>query len=60
MQELLAWIERADAKPTPQGVATRCAGLPAAFDPDKGCHFLPDYRPATLDSRVPPRERPRP
>ena len=58
MQELLAWIERADAKPTPHGVAARCAALPAAFDPDKGCRFLPDYRPVALDSRVPPRERP--
>ena len=55
MQGLLAWIERGDAKPAPQGVATRCAALPAAFDPGKGCRFLPDYRPAALDTRVPPR-----
>jgi len=59
MQELLAWIERADAKPTPHGVAARCAALPAAFDPDKGCRFLPDYRPAGLETRVAPRTAPR-
>jgi len=55
MEGLLAWVERGDAKPAPQGVATRCAALPAAFGPDKGCRFLPDYRPAALDARVPPR-----
>jgi hypothetical protein len=59
MQALLSWIDRADAKPTPHGVATRCAALPATFDPGKGCRFLPDYQPAALDTRVAPRTAPR-
>jgi alpha-beta hydrolase superfamily lysophospholipase len=56
MQALLAWIERGDdAKPTAQQVAADCAKLPVAFDPSKGCRFLPDFQPAPLDARVPPR-----
>jgi len=49
---LLDWAGNG-AKPTPAAVAQRCAALEARFGP--GCRFLPDYRPAPLASRVPPR-----
>ncbi len=54
MRELLDWVERG-GKPTPASIAARCAGLDPAFDPGKGCRFLPGYRPAPLASRVPAR-----
>ena len=53
MSALLAWIER-DAKPTPQRVAELCRGYEAAYG--KACKLLPDYRPAPLSARVPPRD----
>jgi alpha-beta hydrolase superfamily lysophospholipase len=55
LRSLLVWVERGD-KPTPQSVASRCGGLEAAFDPATGCRFRPDYRPAPLAARVPPRQ----
>ena len=54
MSALLAW-SKGEAKPTPAGVASRCHAVDAAFEPAKGCRFLPDYRPAALFARVPPR-----
>lgn len=54
MAALLAWVEHGD-KPTPERVAARCFSVPAAFDPAKGCRFLPAYVPAPLTERVPAR-----
>lgn len=54
MAALLAWVERGE-KPTPQSVAERCRSFEATFGP--GCKFLPDYRPAPLEARVPARRR---
>ena len=51
---LLEW-SKGDAKPTAAGVASRCQAVDPVFEPAKGCRFLPDYRPATLVARVPPR-----
>lgn len=50
---LLRWIERGE-KPTPAGIARECAALEGTFGP--GCRFLPDYRPAPLNSRIPARD----
>lgn len=55
LEALLQWVEQG-RKPTPQSIAQRCGELQAQFGP--GCRFLPDYRPAPLDTRVTPRERP--
>jgi hypothetical protein len=55
MQALLAWVE-GGAKPTPQTVAQLCAAAEARFGP--GCRVRADYRPAPLDARVTPRQRP--
>jgi pimeloyl-ACP methyl ester carboxylesterase len=46
---LLRWIERGD-KPTPATIAGACASFEPRFG--AGCRFLPDYRPAELESRV--------
>lgn len=54
MGSLMNWVERGE-KPTPQSVADRCPRLDAAFDPAKGCRFLPAFQPRTLESRVPVR-----
>jgi hypothetical protein len=54
IESLLGWVERGE-KPTPASVAARCAQVDAAFDPAKGCRFLPDYHPAPLAQRVPAR-----
>lgn len=54
-EALLAWVEQG-RKPTPQGIAQRCAELQATYGP--GCRFRPDYQPAPLDTRVAQRERP--
>lgn len=51
-EALLAWVERGE-KPTPAGVAERCRAQQARWG--GGCRFLPEYRPAPLDSRVPAR-----
>jgi alpha-beta hydrolase superfamily lysophospholipase len=49
---LLQWVERGE-KPTPAAIAQRCKAFEAEFGP--GCRFLPEYRPAPLESRVAPR-----
>lgn len=49
------WVSQG-RKPTPADVASRCQSLQGRYGQD--CGFLPDYRPAPLDSRVPPRQRP--
>jgi len=55
MQALLQWVDGGE-KPTPQTVAQRCAAAESRFG--TGCRVLPDYRPAALDTRVTPRQRP--
>ena len=50
---LLRWIEQGE-KPTPAGIARQCAAFETTFGP--GCRFLPDYRPAPLESRSPARD----
>lgn len=52
MSALLKWVEQG-VKPTPQGIARDCPGFEAKFG--VGCRFLPDYAPASLESRVPAR-----
>ena len=52
---LLGWVERTE-KPTLSGLAQRCQALESTWGP--GCRMQPAYRPASLESRVPPRERP--
>jgi hypothetical protein len=49
---LLHWIERGD-KPTAERIAQQCK----TFEPRFGasCRFVPDYRPAALETRVAPR-----
>jgi hypothetical protein len=54
LDALRGWIE-AGRKPTPQAVAEGCTKARAALP--SACRFLPDYRPAPLDSRVTPRRR---
>jgi alpha-beta hydrolase superfamily lysophospholipase len=55
LEALLAWVERGD-KPTPEAISARCTSLEAAYGP--GCRFRSDFRPAPLESRVVPRQRP--
>lgn len=55
MAALLEWVEQG-RKPTPQAIAARCTALQSQFGP--GCRFLPDFKPAALDTRVAPRQRP--
>lgn len=55
MNALLAWVEQG-SKPTAAGVAQQCPAQEATFG--TGCSFAPDYQPAALETRVPPRERP--
>ena len=52
---LLNWVDQG-VKPTPAALAQRCQALESAWG--AGCRMLPDYRPAPLESRVPPRDRP--
>ena len=52
---LLRWTQ-GGAKPTPAAIANDCERAQARFGP--GCRFLPDFRPAALDTRVTPRQRP--
>ena len=49
---LLDWVEKGE-KPTPQGIAARCAQLRAAQPTD--CRFLPAYEPQPMASRIYPR-----
>ncbi|GAB4117332.1 MAG: DUF6351 family protein [Rubrivivax sp.] len=51
-EALLAWAG-GGAKPSPESVAQRCSALEAQWGP--GCRMQPGYRPAPLESRVPPR-----
>ena len=53
MAALLAWVE-SGAKPSPQEIAQHCPEFETAFG--KGCRFLPTYRPAPHEKRVPARE----
>ncbi|QPF72068.1 hypothetical protein G8A07_03380 [Roseateles sp. DAIF2] len=55
LQALKAWL-REGRKPTPAAVAEACAAAQQAFP--SHCRFRPDYRPAALDTRVAPRQRP--
>ncbi len=48
----LRWAEHGE-KPTPAGIAQRCETLRTRFG--SHCRFLPDYQPAPLSSRSPPR-----
>ncbi|MDQ6680261.1 MAG: hypothetical protein M3Y67_04765 [Pseudomonadota bacterium] len=56
MRALLRWLENGE-RPTPQSVAAACPEVAAAFDPARGCRFMPQYRPAPLASRVPTRSK---
>lgn len=51
-EALLQWVEKGD-KPTPDGIAQRCAALQLATS--ASCRFVPSYTPATLASRIAPR-----
>ena len=52
LQALRGWVERGD-KPTPAAIAERCLKLEAEWG--AACRYRPDYRPATLETRVAPR-----
>lgn len=54
IEALLTWVDTAQ-KPDASSLVSRCMKLDARFDPAKGCRFVPDYGPASLASRVPPR-----
>lgn len=56
MLELLDWVNQG-TKPSPASVAQRCTTV---TEPQFGeaCKLLPDYRPAELEMRIPPRQRP--
>ena len=51
---LMDWVELGN-KPSPASVAARCWTVDAAFDPAKGCRFLPEFTPQPLSARVPSR-----
>jgi hypothetical protein len=53
---LLDWIDKGE-KPTPEGLAQRCAALAPRYDTDgkNGCHIQPEWQPPALESRVPSR-----
>lgn len=50
MAALLRWVEDG-TRPTPASIASQCPALEATFG--KGCAFVPEYRPAALNTRVP-------
>ena len=52
MAALLRWVEDG-TRPTPASIASQCPALEATFG--KGCAFVPEYRPAALNTRVPER-----
>lgn len=54
LDALQQWLELG-RKPTPAQVAAGCTAALARFP--SHCKFRPDYRPAALDTRVPPRQR---
>ncbi|WP_337877582.1 hypothetical protein [Caldimonas sp.] len=49
---LVRWARQGD-KPTAAGLAQQCQAYEARFGP--GCRLRPDYQPAPLEARVPPR-----
>ena len=51
---LLEWT-RGGVKPTAVAISRRCAGVEAVFEAATGCRFLPEFSPAALAARVPPR-----
>ena len=53
---MLDWVDHGTV-PTPQSVAQRCAALAPRWNGDgkNGCHLQPDWSPAPLAARVPPR-----
>ena len=55
MAALLAWAA-GGPKPTPASIAAACPAFEARFG--AGCHFLPDFYPQPLATRVAARERP--
>lgn len=55
MAALLRWVDTGE-RPSPAAIAAQCPAQEARFGP--GCAFVPDYQPAPLASRVPPRDRP--
>jgi hypothetical protein len=55
MQALSAWVTDG-TKPTPEGIAAGCEKARAVLGAT--CRFEPGYRPAALETRVPPRQRP--
>lgn len=52
---LMDWVDKGQ-KPTPASVAQRCASLEAHYG--AACRFQTDYQPASLDTRITPRQRP--
>lgn len=55
LEALLKWSD-GGPKPTPVGVAARCAEMQATYG--AGCKVLPGFLPPALDSRVAVRQRP--
>ncbi len=53
---LIDWID-SGRKPSTADLAQRCNSLLTRFNADgkNGCHLQPDWQPAALESRVPPR-----
>jgi hypothetical protein len=54
MAALTQWA-KGGSKPTPAGIAQDCHRFEAVFGTN--CHFLPDYHPKALGTRVTVRER---
>ena len=54
MSSLTKWVTQG-TKPTPATVAAACPAFEAEYG--AGCRFLPDYVPAALETRIPPRQR---
>jgi hypothetical protein len=52
LASLVDWV-RGAPKPTPEQIAQRCKQFEPAFGAN--CRFRPDFHPAPLSSRVPPR-----
>lgn len=54
MNALLAWVD-GGKKPTPAEVEKQCNALDAKWKPQSDCRILPEYKPASLSTRVPTR-----
>lgn len=54
MSALNTWVTQG-TKPTPQSISAACPAFEATYG--AGCRFLPDYVPAALETRIPPRQR---